>query len=57
MLGLPNNNKKMVERPKEEPKFSLKNKTDRTIFFLVLGGLLVSLALLGGAIGLYFLIK
>ena len=57
MLGLPNNNKKMVERPENEPKFSFKNKTDRTIFFVVLFGLLVTLALLGGAIGLYFLIR
>lgn len=45
---------KMVERPENEPKFSLKNKVDRTIFFILLGVLLVVTAILVVLILLYF---
>ena len=49
MLGF-KNDKKMVERPENEPKFSLKNKVDRTIFFILLGLLIVVGILLAAAI-------
>ncbi len=38
-------NKEMQKRPDNEPKFSLKNKTDRFIFLFVLISLLVIAAL------------
>ncbi len=34
-------NKKMQKRPDNEPKFSLSNKRDRTIFWVILISLLV----------------
>ena len=55
MFGL-RENKKMVERPENEPKFSMKNKTDRTIFIIVLSGLLIATALLIGFILLYIFV-
>ena len=38
--------KKMVERPDNEPKFDKKNKTDRKMMmiFLILGGIMLVLA-------------
>ncbi len=43
---------KMQERPKEEKKFSLSNKTDRTIFLISL----ISLLIVGGLIALFICI-
>ena len=56
MFGF-NNNKEMVERPENEKKFSLKNKTDRIIFFITLGFLLFLFAILGALIAVYYLGK
>ncbi len=39
-------NKNMQKRPENEPKFSLKNKTDRTIFWIIIIALLVLGALI-----------
>ena len=56
MFGF-NNDKEMVERPENEKKFSLKNKTVRIIFFITLGFLLVLFAILGALIAVYYLGK
>ena len=53
MFGL-NNKKDMVERPDDEPKFSLKNKTDRMIFLFVILGLLIVGVILALVIILYY---
>ena len=55
MFGL-RDNKKMVERPEKEPKFSLKNKTDRTIFVMIIVGLTIAILLLVGFILLYYFV-
>ena len=55
MFGL-HDNKKMVERPEKEPKFSLKNKTDRTIFIMIIVGLTIAILLLVGFILLYYFV-
>ncbi len=39
-------NKNMQKRPENEPKFSLKNKTDQTIFWIIIIALLVVGALI-----------
>ena len=54
MFGINNNDKKMVERPEEEPKFSFKNKVDRTIFIFASVGILVTLSLAILLIVLYY---
>lgn len=41
-------NKEMTPRPEKDQKFSMKNKTDRTIFLFVIISLLVCVALLVG---------
>lgn len=56
MLGF-RDHKEMVERPENERKFSLKNKTDRTIFLITLGFLLVLIAILAVLIVIYYLPK
>ena len=48
-------NKKMQKRPENEPKFSLKNKTDRMILLFILLGILVFGGLLALFIVLYYL--
>lgn len=53
-MFLPKDNKDMVERPENEPKFNSKNKTDRTILLLIIIGLLVALILLGVLIWVYY---
>lgn len=53
MFGL-NNKKDMVERPENEPKFNIHNKTDRTILLFVLLGIFIVLAILGVMIFIYF---
>ncbi len=53
MLGF-RNNKEMVERPEKEPKFSLKNKVDRTIVIFIAVGLFVAILLLVVFILLYY---
>ena len=54
MLGM-HENKKMVERPKEEPKFSMKNKTDRAIFITVVSALAIAITMLVGFILVYYI--
>ncbi len=49
-------NKQMVERPENEPKFSLKNKVDRTIFIILMSVLLVITLILVGLILLYIFV-
>lgn len=41
-------NKEMTPRPEKDHKFSMKNKTDRTIFLFVIISLLVCVTLLVG---------
>lgn len=56
MFGFRDHNKEMVERPDKEPKFSLKNKTDRMIFIFIIVGVLIAAALLTGLILLYYFV-
>lgn len=49
--------KKMVERPKNEPRFNSKNKTDKTIALLVVFGLLIVGIFATLAILLFFFLK
>ncbi len=53
-MFLPHDNKDMVERPENEPKFNSKNKTDRTILILIIVGLAVTLTILGVLIWVYY---
>ena len=55
MFGL-HDNKKMVERPEKEPKFNIKNKTDRTILIMVIAGIAIASLLLVGFILLYIFV-
>lgn len=53
-MFLPHDNKDMVERPENEPKFNSKNKTDRTILILIIVGLALTLTILGVLIWVYY---
>lgn len=53
MLGLNNDDKKLVERPEEEPKFSMKNRVDKNIVRFVIIAVAVGLILLGLVLLLY----
>lgn len=44
----------MEKRPEQEPKFSLKNKSDKFIFLFTIISLVVVAALIVGAILLYY---
>ena len=41
-------NKEMTPRPEKDQEFSMKNKTDRTIFLFVIISILICIALLVG---------
>ena len=53
MLGL-NDDKKMVERPEEEPKFNPKNRVDKNIVRFVIIAISVALILLGVILLIYY---
>lgn len=46
--------KDMTKRPDNEPKFSMKNKTDRTIITVVVVSVAVLLLILAAVLLLYF---
>lgn len=48
-------NQKMVPRSDEEPKFNIKNKTDKKILITILLIIGISILVLGGLIAIYFL--
>ena len=53
MFGL-NDDKKMVERPEDEPKFNPKNRVDKNIVRFVIIAISVTLILLGIVLLIYY---
>lgn len=45
---------KMEPRGDQDPKFNMKNKTDRKIFFAVLISIVVLLAIIAGLVVVYY---